>query len=751
MKFRAYKKITLSLIILFVFLSCEEGLWDITVDRESPYDIENLDSYIPVEISNLVVEAGFVTVSVTWDEPIDVVSYDSCQVWYGIDGDTSTQFTGTIDPAGTVLSDLINGEIYTILIKTVDVAGNISTGISFDVVTVAGTLPEGLGLEDLEFREDSVAGDGISDDEHVGYNRVYLSVNVAGHTGIDDFSLYYRINGFHDDWQKLSGGNALIDNIPDGPYTLDVEYLHDDELSFQTSNVTEKPFNINVEAPGNPTGIKAFAGYEAIGVRWDMPDDWDYDQMEINISPAHAATVNVVDENYCEIAGLTNETDYTVQVQVQDDRGQLSGIVESATVTPDDFFVFEDMAGVADKADYLMGMAKAVDNKVYVVGKSYTGDFCDAILMAFTENLVPDLSFGDDGLVTLDWAYSTTFETAAVDSQDRIIVTGYYNWENGASWPNPDLLVGRYLSDGSLDMTFGTNGFYTNTAILGGNSYSRDEGYAILVDSDDSLYIGGSCTYGNTYSYDNFIVRLSDSGQLDASFGSNGRYFESDHTVIDGTTQYGDSLYSLLKYGDAVFLAGSTGPSNDYDVYCLKLDLAGNYYSGYATNDNVPILSSLVGGGVNADDFVGSNSMIEVGGSIYLGGNAETSSGGERDAYIVSIDPSDGTYSVINTFGSSEGTDSVTSLLWDGTRIYIIGNRITASATWDLYIQSIDTSGATDASVFSSTGIFQLDSRGVDETDAVNQAVLLGSKIICTGRVGAGGDSADGALWVIEP
>ncbi|MBN2657783.1 MAG: DUF5011 domain-containing protein [Spirochaetales bacterium] len=80
------------------------------------------------EVSNLVLTPGNGQVVVSWTNPSDT-DLDHVEIHYGI-GTAGNLFTGVYNPAGTVVTPLINDIIYTFLVQTVDKEGNLSAGLS---------------------------------------------------------------------------------------------------------------------------------------------------------------------------------------------------------------------------------------------------------------------------------------------------------------------------------------------------------------------------------------------------------------------------------------------------------------------------------------------------------------------------------------------------------------------------------------------------------------------------------------------
>ena len=85
------------------------------------------DTTPPAEVSNLNAVSGDGQVTLSWTDPADS-DFDHVEIWYGEDGVSDTQFPGTVDSSGTVITGLTNLTEYTFTVKTIDDKDNISAG-----------------------------------------------------------------------------------------------------------------------------------------------------------------------------------------------------------------------------------------------------------------------------------------------------------------------------------------------------------------------------------------------------------------------------------------------------------------------------------------------------------------------------------------------------------------------------------------------------------------------------------------------
>src|SRR5205807_5979989 len=100
----------------------------------------------------------------------------------------------------------------------------------------------------------------------------------------------------------------------------------------------------------------------------------------------------------------------------------------------------------------------------------------------------------------------------AIQSDGRIVVAGETWDEQG----DVDFALARYLSDGGLDPTFGSNG--TVTTSMPGENWARH----VLVQPNGRILVAGESW--QTYVGDEYVslVRYTRTGDLDPTFGARG-------------------------------------------------------------------------------------------------------------------------------------------------------------------------------------------------------------------------------------
>lgn len=208
-------------------------------------------------------------------------------------------------------------------------------------------------------------------------------------------------------------------------------------------------------------------------------------------------------------------------------------------------------------------LAHQADGKLLVVGGN-------AGLLRLLPDGTPDPSFGaaGNGLATLAGGRNDRFslQALAVQPDGRIVVAG--NVTIGVSG-RADMLVARYLANGTLDASFGGG-----TGMASFDYAQWNDGAShVLLQPDGSILLVGTVSdvSGNGDPSDFAVLRLTAGGQVDTTYGSNGW---SRANVGGG---YDVPRAAVLTPDGGVVLAGRVAPSggSNGDVGLVKFTAAG--------------------------------------------------------------------------------------------------------------------------------------------------------------------------------
>ncbi len=157
------------------------------------------------------------------------------------------------------------------------------------------------------------------------------------------------------------------------------------------------------------------------------------------------------------------------------------------------------------------------DGRILVVGETRVGAQDDFAVNRYLTDGSLDTSFGGDGKVSTDFGGAVDRAYAALVQPDgRIVVAGH------AAVPTPlgpdnDFAVARYTGAGALDGSFGGDGRVSLN--IGGRT---DLAYAAALQPDGRILVAGRVADGGGDNPDIGVVRLDSDGGLDASFGDGG-------------------------------------------------------------------------------------------------------------------------------------------------------------------------------------------------------------------------------------
>lgn len=241
-----------------------------------------------------------------------------------------------------------------------------------------------------------------------------------------------------------------------------------------------------------------------------------------------------------------------------------------------------------------------------IEGGTVAGDR-DVALVRFNTDGTVDETFGAEGVVVLDLNVGHEKEDGGlaspdnlwnmVASGDKIVLHGNQRAEGTTAGGEPrednDWVLVRLTADGELDATFGTNGKFT-VDIDNASGNAR----AALVLADGSIIgTGYSKTPSSGDTTQAVAYKVDDTGKLDTSFGVNGVFHD---VVLAETTE----IYALVQQGDKFVSTGYGRPSqgDDLDWVSLRLNADGTLDDTWG--DNGAVLIDYQGFGDNSRDLV---------------------------------------------------------------------------------------------------------------------------------------------------
>lgn len=176
--------------------------------------------------------------------------------------------------------------------------------------------------------------------------------------------------------------------------------------------------------------------------------------------------------------------------------------------------------------------------------------------------------------------FSGSFDHAldsVIQPDGKIIAAGYTDFHGDVNFA-----VTRYISDGTLDKTFGPGNGRVQTQI----GSSSDIGRTVALQPDGRILVGGSSYNGATFDF--AIVRYLANGTPDNSFSGDGKV----------TTSFGGSSYiiSMAVQPDAkIVVAGAYSTGSGYDIALARYNPDGTLDATF--DGDGKLITSITGTG----------------------------------------------------------------------------------------------------------------------------------------------------------
>ena len=223
------------------------------------------------------------------------------------------------------------------------------------------------------------------------------------------------------------------------------------------------------------------------------------------------------------LAGVAN--DGTVENQVAVARFALSPFLALDSSFSGDGMAAQNFFGDAQ----VRAVAVGPSGETVVVGCYETGTTAglDFIVLRFLSTGAPDNGFDGNGVRTLNFNHAATEDdddcalAVAIQADGKIVVAGWTRYGT----TDYDFAIARFNLDGSLDANFAApNGFRFIAFDQGGSD--RDEADDLALDSRGRIVLLGSAATDTGYKPT--VVRLSNVGVKDSSFGDGGTFYGSE-------------------------------------------------------------------------------------------------------------------------------------------------------------------------------------------------------------------------------
>ncbi|MFP3833322.1 T9SS type A sorting domain-containing protein [Chryseobacterium sp. SIMBA_028] len=302
-------------------------------------------------------------------------------------------------------------------------------------------------------------------------------------------------------------------------------------------------------------------------------------------------------------------------------------------------------------------MVQDSNNQIYFTHNVNIGNginVTESYLSKLTANGTLDQTFGNNGKAQLP--NNSYLNEVKIQSDGKLVVFGFTNTEAVA--------ISRILPNGQLDNSFGTNGTVTIPSLIADQNYAS---YGIILQNDKILV--HAIKYVENIQSQHIILRLNTNGSLDNTFGNNGYTttqgspagrtfvrmdnqsniicFNSNSGFIQKFNSNGQPITNFGNNGTAPLLdangygyGGTTAvfvDSNNKILFSLGSDDKLLRINPDGSLDNTFNYNINTNSGLNGGTWV--QSITEKDGSYYLGGSGNSSNIISKLTQNGSVDP----------------------------------------------------------------------------------------------------------------
>lgn len=215
---------------------------------------------------------------------------------------------------------------------------------------------------------------------------------------------------------------------------------------------------------------------------------------------------------------------------------------------------------------FVMDMAQQPDGKILLGGRTWDNVSGDFALVRLNEDGSFDDTFGTNGISRLETTEAEASESIALLDDGKILMVGY---------KDDDLTAARFNTDGSLDTSFGANGWAV-VPFYDLASYADD----LAIQDDGKIVIAGFALNGENR-FQVVSTRLNADGSIDNSFGNNG-------LVIFNVGEWNDFGEGVAIQNDGKILIGGhkwiSNIQQKHDLFVARLNTDGSLDTSYGDN-----------------------------------------------------------------------------------------------------------------------------------------------------------------------
>lgn len=241
------------------------------------------------------------------------------------------------------------------------------------------------------------------------------------------------------------------------------------------------------------------------------------------------------------------------------------------------------------------------NGKVIVGGGYHNQSSSSFIILRYNANGSLDSSFGTNGYIIPD--FGNGCNDIALQEDGKIIAVGYDYVEFDNSFA-----LARFTSEGALDSTFGNGGFVRTPILTNFNELN-----AVTINSNEKIITAGYSAYAHNLDSLNFaILQYNMDGTLDSTFNSTGI------VIKDINNASRDEAESVKVQSDGkIIVVGHSTSNSDSDFAVLRFNPDGSLDTSF--NNSGIVLTNISGNSDNAYSV-----LIQPNGKIIVVGDAYT-------------------------------------------------------------------------------------------------------------------------------
>ncbi|MCB9297635.1 MAG: T9SS type A sorting domain-containing protein [Lewinellaceae bacterium] len=242
-------------------------------------------------------------------------------------------------------------------------------------------------------------------------------------------------------------------------------------------------------------------------------------------------------------------------------------------------------------------MALQPDGKIVAVirGSTIFTNYAELIVARYNVDGILDDTFGENGYIIADTDFHTEIGRAVALQPDGKIIVATTADNSTTSWK---LLISRFHADGTLDSSFGAEGFQLV-------SFGEDKKFltSMALQPDGKIIIAGSLERPALPLYDFALARINSDGSLDPGFGIEGIILTQVSSESNRIT------FLTLQPDDKILATGFAGNK----MALARYNINGSLYNSFGTDGvNLTQIQGLT--------TYGSSAVLQPDGKVLVGG-----------------------------------------------------------------------------------------------------------------------------------